>query len=57
MLNLGFRPGRYNPCLNYHQGMNLITFLHGDDFATVGTRQEVSWFKTALEKRLEIKTQ
>ena len=31
--------------------------MHGDDFATVGTREEVRWFKGALEKRFEINTQ
>ena len=56
MRKLGFRRGRYNPCLYYHEARNLRTFLHGDDFATVGTRQEVSWFKQALERRFEIKS-
>ena len=33
------------------------TCLHGDAFATVGTRQGVTWFKDALEKRFEIKSE
>ena len=57
MRKLGFQRGRYNPCLYYHEARNLMTFLHGDDFATVGTRQEVIWFKDALEKRFEIKSE
>ena len=57
MLKLGFQRGKYNPCLYYHRQRNLRIFLHGDDFATVGTRSEVQWFKSALEKRFEIKTQ
>ena len=57
MRRLGFVRGQYNPCLYYHRQRNLRTFLHGDDFATVGTRQEVTWLKAALEKRFEIKTQ
>ena len=36
-----FQRGVYNPCLYYHRERNLRTFLHGDDFATVGTRKEV----------------
>ena len=55
MRRLGFQRGRYNPCLYYHESRNLRTFLHGDEFATVGTRQEVAWFRQALEKRFEIK--
>ena len=57
MRRLGFVRGHYNPCLYYHRRRNLRTFLHGDDFATVGTRREVTWLKAALEKRFEIKTQ
>ena len=56
MRKLGFNRGRYNPCLYYHESRNLRTFLHGDDVATVGTRQEVAWFKQALERRFEIKS-
>ena len=55
MRKLGFQRGRYNPCLYYLVEKNLGTFLPGDDFATVGTRDGVKWFKGALEKRFEIK--
>ena len=57
MIKHGFRRGRYNPCLYYHRERNLKTFLHGDDFATVGDRMGVKWLKESLEKRFEIKTQ
>ena len=57
MRKLGFQRGKYNPCLYYLAEKNLKTFLHGDDFATVGTRAGVKWFKEALEKRFEIKSQ
>ena len=35
MKSWGFIRGRYNPCLYFHKGRNLRTFLHGNDFATV----------------------
>ena len=57
MIKLGFKRGQYHPCLYYHRQRNLRTFLHGDDFATVGTRSEVQWFKGALENMFEINTQ
>ena len=57
MVRIGFARGKYNPCLYFHQKRNLRTFLHGDDFATVGTRDGARWLKEALEKRSEIKTQ
>ena len=57
MIKLGFKRCQYNPCLYYHRQRNLRTFLHGGDFATVGSRSEVQWFKSALENISEIKTQ
>ena len=57
MVRLGFVRGKYNPCLYFHQKRNLRTFLHGDDFATVGTREGVKWLKEALERIFEVKTQ
>ena len=53
----GFKRGRYNPCLYFHKERNLRTFLHGDDFATVGTLENVAWLKAKLEGRFEINTQ
>ena len=57
MKKLGFTRGRYNPCLYFHKERNLRTFLHGDDFAIVGTLENVTWLKVKLEGRFEIKTQ
>ena len=57
MKKLGIQRGRYNRCLYYHESRNLRTFLHGDDFATVGTNENVTWLKALLEKRCEIKTE
>merc|ERR1712023_524498 len=48
MVRIGFARGKYNPCLYFHQKRNLRTFLHGDGFATVGTRERVKWLKEAL---------
>ena len=53
----GFRRGGYIPCLYHHQERNLRTFLHGDDFATVGDRRGVKWLEESPEKRFAIKTQ
>ena len=57
MIKLGFKRGQCNPCLYYHRQRNLRTLLHGDDIATVGSRPEVQWFKSAFANRFEIKTQ
>ena len=57
MIKAGFRRGRYNPCLYFHEGRNLRTFFHGDYFASVGTKENVRWLKDVLERRFEINTE
>ena len=49
MRKWGFTRGQYNPCLYYHRQRNIRTFLHGDDFATVGTREGYSGSKPHLK--------
>ena len=41
----------------YHHDRGLRTFLHGDDFATVGSGQSTAWLKRVIEVRFEIKSQ
>jgi len=52
----GFRRGQYNPCLYSHAEWKVRVFLHGDDFASVGSREALRKFKTKMEQRFEIKT-
>ena len=33
-----------------------MTLVHGDDFGTEGSRDEVKWMKEKLTERFEIKT-
>ena len=39
-----------------HATPNVQVFLHGDDFASVGNRASLQWFRERLEGRFEIKT-
>ena len=57
MKGWGFTRGRYNPCLYWRREWGLMTMVHGDDFASVGSREAVHRFRCKLEKRFEIKTQ
>jgi hypothetical protein len=57
MKKWGFARGKYNPCLYSHPKWKLKVFLHGDDFASVGRREDVKKFKEKLEERFEIKTE
>ena len=36
MKKWGFKQGVYNPCLYVHEGWNIRTMIHGDDFVSVG---------------------
>ena len=56
MKGWGFERGQYNPCLYTNVAKKVQVFLHGDDFASVGTRVALKWFLQKLESRFEIKT-
>ena len=51
-----FARGKYNASTYYHEGRKLETMVHGDDFVTTGSRENIHWLKKALEGRFEIKT-
>ena len=55
MVKLGLKVGRYNPCTYYHNNLNIKTLIHGDDFVSVGSKEDCGWLKKMLEKRFEIK--
>jgi hypothetical protein len=45
MKRQGFQRGKYNPCTYFHAGLDLACLVHGDDFATVGSRTNCDWLK------------
>ena len=56
MRGIGFTVGRYNPSTYYHQGRDIKTFVHGDDFVTSASQDNCQWLKSKLEGRFDIKT-
>ena len=40
----------------YHHGRKLRAFVHGDDYATVGTLAGLRWLQKHLESLFEMKT-
>ena len=56
MTKWGFERGNYNPCLYWHRRWNIQTLIHGDDFVSVGNRDDIRKFKQNMESRFEIKT-
>ena len=56
MANSGFSNGRYNVSTYYNKNRDLKTMVHGDDFVTVGSLEDVNWMKKQLDARFELKT-
>ena len=56
MTYAGFRVSRYNPSTFYHPGRDLRCLVHGDDFITGGSVENIKWFRKVLEGRFEIST-
>ena len=57
MLGLGFEQSAYNPQVYFHRERMLRTVVHGDDFITSGTSGNAVWFRDALVRRFEVKSQ
>ena len=53
---IGFKRGRYNPCLYEHASWKIECIIHGDDFVFKGEEKELERVQEELGKRLEIKT-
>ena len=45
----GFVRGRSNPCVFYNSVRDLRCFVHGDDYATVGSLENMAWLRTKLD--------
>ena len=52
----GFSAGRTSPCLFHHKDRDIMVFLHGDDFVSSGSPENLSWLKGVLGSKYCIKT-
>ena len=57
LVGIGFQQGRSNPCVFHHEARNVRTLVHGDDYASTGTLEDLKWLQTELETRFDMKTQ
>ena len=57
MTAVGFTRGHASPCTFYHKGKGIRTYIHGDDYVSVGSDSALKWLKEELEKKYEIKTE
>ena len=51
MVALGFKQGKSNPCIYFHASRDLRTVVHGDDFTTAGTFENIKWLHGELSKK------
>ena len=56
LIECGFRRGRSNPCVFFHETRRIRTLVHGDDYASTGSLGDLKWLKSQLEGRFEMKT-
>lgn len=47
---LGFKQGKSNPCLYWHQDRDILCEVHGDDFIVLGVIDQLRWFIDSLKK-------
>ena len=57
LIDAGFAHGKASPCISYHAGKDLTTYVHGDDYVTAGTPEAFKWLKKTLEAKYELKTE
>ena len=55
MREWGFEVGKSNPCMYQHVSRNIRCLVHGDDFVSVGSPEELKWINSKLSARFEIK--
>ena len=57
MIEAGSVRGTASPCVFVHKERSLRTYIHGDDYVTVGLDADLKWMKKMLEAKYEIKTE
>ena len=53
----GFRRGRSNPCIYYHEEYSIRLLVHGDDFMGVASRESAHWVKERLKERFTVEVE
>ena len=57
LIEMGFTQGMTSPCVVHHKQRNIRTYVHGDDYVSIGMEQQLEWMKKQLEQTYQIKTQ
>ena len=48
MRAIGFTQGRASPCTFYHEEKGIRTYIHGDDFVSVCSDNNLKWFRKEI---------
>ena len=57
MIDIGFKRGKASPCTFFHESRSIRTYIHGDDYVSIGQDADLQWMKEQMEKKYELKTQ
>ena len=57
MLEAGFQMCKVSPCLFFHDQRDLMVIVHVDDFLACGSKADLVWVRTAVERKYEIKSE
>ena len=57
LVSNGFARGNASPCVFYREARGIRTFVHGDDYVSVGMPSQLKWLEEQLMKKYQIKTQ
>ncbi len=50
---LKFEQGASSPCLFRHPSRQLVCSVHGDDFTTTGSKEDLDWFENVIQEHYE----
>ncbi len=53
LVSMGFRQGVSSACIFLHEERQLRCTVHGDDFTTVGGKEDLDWFEGEIEGHYE----
>ena len=54
---IGFKRGIGHPAVFKHEGRNIMTLVHGDDYVSSGMEEDLNWLEKELAAAYEIQTQ
>lgn len=56
MEKIGFKRGVCDPCTYHHPSRHVHAMVHGDDYCSVGQREDIEWSREHLDRRFTLKT-